>query len=83
MGHANETHTRTGCPFSFIDRANFTIDLGVMCGNHAASRKGEPKGFGHTKEPRGPYCKGMAVGSLAWLNPLRALLPRFQIIPFV
>ncbi|PKI67474.1 hypothetical protein CRG98_012058 [Punica granatum] len=60
-----------------------TINLEIIRGNHPASRKGEPKGFGYAKEPHGPYCKEMAVGSLTWSNPPRALPPRFRAVPFV
>ncbi|OWM85347.1 hypothetical protein CDL15_Pgr027313 [Punica granatum] len=36
-----------------------------MCGNYVASRKGQPEGFGHTKEPHDPYCKGDGRGFLS------------------
>ncbi|PKI68909.1 hypothetical protein CRG98_010702 [Punica granatum] len=52
-----------------VSVANFKIELGAMCGKHAASRKGEPKGFGQTKEPHGPYCKGDGRGFLGMAEP--------------
>ncbi|PKI57875.1 hypothetical protein CRG98_021714 [Punica granatum] len=48
----------------FLRERGLRERLRVVCGNHAASRKGEPEDFGHTKKPHGPYCKGDGRGFL-------------------
>ncbi|PKI39331.1 hypothetical protein CRG98_040279 [Punica granatum] len=51
------------------DSTSFTVGLRGVCGNYVASRKEEPEGFGHTKEPHGPYCKGGGRGFLGMAEP--------------